>query len=468
MSSIKTLWPWQVEELLHTDPKRLIRADPRLGKTEYGLRWMRQVNAQISVIVAPLVVCPQWAMLIEAQGDVKVLGLYSKPPKTVTALLDTLKAQQKASAQRVALVVNYDKLKDLLERLIKLGVGALILDESHYIKSPSSSRGRAARRLAHSVPSVRLLTGTVAPNGPGDLWGQFCCVDRDLWGSSFTGFAKRHLIIDAMMYNRVIGVRDPKKLQEMVDACSGSYRREDVFGADQWQVVVRSFELETKARKTYDTIVKDWVLEREKDGLDLTTTHTLSRMLRLRQLTSGYLPNGVGGGKMIHTNKIDLVMGDLEDVVNAGEKAVLFHQFTWEGEEYFKRAEQLGCVVFRISGNTNAEHRARAISQFAECERGAIFVIQTAAGGIGISLATATHVLFVSQSYSFDTEHQARDRVFSPGKSRCVTFYRASRSIDNYIATILESKSDFNTALARSSIQDISFGELDLPSYRGF
>lgn len=455
---------WQAEELLHTEPKRLVRADPRLGKTEVGLRWLADVGAIGSLVVAPLVVCPQWAGLLQAQGRSEVIDLYSKSSKRVSLVLDTLKRRETP----FTLVVNYDKLKSIIERLIKLGLGALILDESHYIKSPSSSRGRAARRLAHSVPAVRLLTGTVAPNGPGDLWGQFSCVDKELWGSSYTAFAKRHLILDAFMYDRVVGVRDPKKLQTMVDQCSGSYRREDVFGPDQWQTVVRSFDLEPKARKLYDTAVKDWVLEQERDGLELTMTHTLSRMLRLRQLACGYLPNGEGGDTIIHTNKIDLVLGDLEDVVAAGEKVVLFHQFTWEGDQYQRRAGLLGCPVFRVSGQTDAHHRAQAIGEFAELSGSAIFLAQTAAGGVGISLATATHCFFTSQSYSFDVEHQARDRVFSPGKSRCVSYYRANRSIDNYIATILESKSDFNTALSRSSINDICFGELDLPTYKGF
>lgn len=462
------LYPWQAQELLHTEPKRLIRADPRLGKSEVGLRWLAQVNQSVSLVVAPLVVCPQWKMLLEAQGRSEVIDLYSKSAPRITALLGQFLGLERAFSKPVSLVVNYDKLKLIVERLLKMGIGALILDESHYIKSPSSSRGRAARRLAQSTAYVRLLTGTVAPNGPGDLWGQFVCVDRGLWGSSFTGFKKKHLIVDAFMYDRVVGVRDPKELQRMIDTCSGSYRREDVFGADQWQVIVRSFDLEPKARKLYDTTVKDWVLEQESDGVDLSVPHTLSRMLRLRQLACGYLPNGEDGDTLIHTNKIDLVLGDLEDVVAAGEKVVVFHQFTWEGEQYFERSKLFGCPVYRISGNTDAQHRARAISEFSRCGGGGILVAQTAAGGIGISLATATHCFFTSQGYSFDVEHQARDRVYSPGKSRCVTYYRANRSIDNYIASILESKADFNSALSRSSIHDICYGELDLPTYRGF
>lgn len=453
--------PWQIAELLHEVPKRVVRADPRLGKTLVGIEWLKKLTGNIHLVVAPLVVCPQWAQLLAAEGF-NVVSLYSKTPAAVTGLLAALKHQ------RTALVINYDKLPRIVEKLLKLGIGGLILDESHYIKSPSSSRGRAARRLARSVPNVRLLTGTVAPNGPQDLWGQFYCVSSDLWGSSYTAFKKKHLIVDNFMYERIVGVKDPKELQRLVDACSGSYRREDVFGADQWQTVVRSFTLEPKARKIYDTIVKDWVLETEKDGFQLSMTHTLSRMKRLQQLTSGYLPDEEGNGKLVHVNKIDLVTGDLEDIIAAGEKAVIFHQFTWEGQEYERRCREAGYTVFTINGGTPANERARNIKLFNELAAGSVFIAQTSAGGIGISLASARHALFVSQSYSFSVEQQARDRIYAPGRSKCVSFYRASRSIDNYIATILDSKSDFNSALARSNISDIAFGELELPNYKGF
>jgi SNF2 family DNA or RNA helicase len=458
------LRPWQAHELENQAPKWLIRADPRLGKTLVGVLWREQIKARITLVVAPLVVCPDWVSLFQANGVDFIFLLYKVSPRRA---IDAIRAVKAHSGHSV-LVVNYDKLPKLVEQLLKLGIDALILDESHYIKGPSSSRGRAARRLARACPSVRLLTGTVAPNGPGDLWGQFACIDAALWGASFTAYKKRHLIVDQFMYDRVVGVQDAKKLQSMVDSCSSSYRREDVFGPDQWQTVTRAFDLEPRARKLYATIVKDWVLEQEKDGHQLSMTHTLSRMKRLQQLTSGYLPDELGNPILIHTNKIDLVMEDLNEILLAGEKAVIFHQFRWEGEQYAERCRAEGYTVHRISGDTPSERRTEQISEFANCSAASVFIIQTAAGGIGISLASATHCLFVSQSYSFDVEQQARDRIFSPGKSRCVTKYTANRTIDQYIAATLETKGDFNDAISRSSIDSIAFGDLELPTHKGF
>jgi SNF2 family DNA or RNA helicase len=397
-----------------------------------------------------------WGGIAEAVGAFLGCGsskLYQTKLKT---LLASLKGQK--TGFRTVDVINFDKVPAVIELLLKRNYDAIIVDESHKIKSPSSARGRAVRRLCFQSQSVRLLTGTLVPNNPADLWGQMVCVSRDVWGSSFTRFKRTHLIVDELMYGRVLGVKDSKLLQKMVDECSVTYRREDVFGADNWQVVVRDFELEPKARRLYDQIVKDWIIEEQ--GLDLDLTHTLARMLRLQQLTSGYLPGDDDKPLSIHNQKLDLVMADLDGILEAGEKAVIFHRFTWEGEQLAKLTEKLGHPVFKIDGSVPASRRADDIVRFNALRGGTVYIVQTAAGGVGIDLSSARHALFVSQSFSFDAEEQARDRIFKPGTARTVSYYRANRSIDNYIAYILETKQRTHEAIRNSRIVDIAYSEV--------
>jgi SNF2 family DNA or RNA helicase len=454
------LRPWQEDALTHREPRLLIQASPRIGKSLVAEEWLKQVKPRLTLIAAPLGVCPMWEKIAESilralagptgASEAEVYTLYRMPVKRG---LEALKR-----AKNGILICNYAKITIMVEKLLALGIEAIVVDESHKIKSPSTSQGRALRRLCWKATHVRLLTGTLTPKDAGDLWGQMVCVNKELWGSSFTKYKKAHLICDDLMYGKVLGVRKPDVLQEMVNNCALTYRREEVFGPDEWNVVVRTFDLEPKVRKLYDTAVKDWILKQEVDGLELDMTHTLSRMVRLQQLTGGHLP-GESGPKHLHDNKLDLVMADLEDIVESGEKAVVFYRFSWEGEQIAERARKLGCPVFEINGRVGAVRRAAEIEQFAKTPV-AVYVVQTAAGGVGISLATAQHALFVSQSFSFDDEEQARDRIFSPGKPRTVTYYRANRSIDNYIAYILETKQKTHEAVRSSRIADIAYCEV--------
>jgi SNF2 family DNA or RNA helicase len=436
-----------------------------MGKSLYALEWIAKHSFKRILILSPLVVLPQWEKFIEEhlqpRHSVTVHPIYRKLPKAIGALLEACKGQETP----FILLCNYDKLKEIhgkslsgmLKQIDELKLDAIICDESHLCKAPSTQRGKAVRYLCQSIPNVRLLTGTMAPNGVEDLWGQFACIDPETWKPNYTQFKRVHLITNEYDYGKVIGVQKPKLLERMVKAGSLTYNRDDIFGPDTWIETVREIDLDHKSRDMYDAIVKTWVLEQEEFGVDLEVTHALARMMKLRQLTSGFLSTEEGIVE-VNTHKLDLVMEDLGDIIRAKEKAVIFHQFKHEGEIYYNGAGTLGVPVYRINGSTSSEERAVRVSEFTNLKGPAVFVINTHAGGIGISLASASHALFVSQSYSYAVETQARDRIYSPGKVRTVTYYRVNRSIDAYISSVLLSKTNFNNLLKQSKIRDIAYG----------
>lgn len=361
------------------------------------------------------------------------------------------------------LVMNDDKLAVLEEALLKWGPEVYIGDESHRFRTPSSARGKAMRKVAWQAKYVRLLTGTPTPNNIGNLWGQFAAIDRELWGKSYAQFAKKYLIRDSMFPSKILGVLHADELRQKVEMCSSIVNRSEVFGPDQWQNVTRDVVLPPKAQKLYKDLVKQWVVENHfEKGEVIDVTHTLKRMTRLQQLTSGFIVDEDGNEHLAHSAKTDLVMNDLEEIIESGEKVVIFHKFTAEGTEIYERARrQFGPArVFKIAGHVSSKARETAIGLFNTSPGAGIFVIQTQSGGIGISLASALHVFFVSQGFSYDDEKQARDRVYKPGCGRCVSFYRVNGSIDDYISRVLERKENVQEAVLTSSIEEIAFGEV--------
>jgi len=457
MSSLPPLWPHQEKERAnHGKDKLMLLWSPRLGKSRAAIDWLQNAckGSPRVLITAPLVVCPQWMdMLLEA-GLEPYAGYGIPTTKIATAL----------NWKHVQLVVmNDDKLGALEEALLKWGPNVYIGDESHRFRTPSSDRGRAMRKIAWQAQYVRLLTGTPTPNNIGNLWGQMTAIDKNLWGSSFTKFANKYLIRDSMFPSKILGVLHAEELREMVATSSSVVNRSDVFGPDQWQIVVREVTLPTRAQKLYKDLVKDWVVE---DALGksevIDVTHTLKRMTRLQQLTSGFIVDEEGNQHQVHSAKTDLVMNDLEEIVDSGEKVVVFHKFTAEGNELYERSvRQFGVGrVHRIAGDISGNKRQLSIDAFNKSPEASVFIVQTQAGGIGISLATALHVFFVSQSFSYDIEQQARDRVYAPGCGRCVTYYRVKGSIDSYVGSVLDQKENVQTAVTTSTIHEIAFDEV--------
>jgi len=445
---------WQRAELFNTRNKLKtgLCASPRLGKSRVAIEFIAErLTDGYGLLLAPLAVCDDLTRLLRVRG----ISVYPGYKDTSKGLLEAFKGHPR----NTVCVLNYDKLQSVLKLVLADPPEVLVCDESHYIRGASSARGKAARKVADRSKHVLLMTGTIAPNGVQDLWGQSSCIDPKTWGTSYTGYQRRHLVVDQMMYNKVIGIKDPNVLKDMLTKTWSFWKREDVFGPDSWVYTERAFDLPKEARSLYDKLAKEWILSMEEQELEIDATHVLSRMVRLQQLTSGFLPNTMSEDCVIHKAKLDLVVQDLEDIVLAKEKAVIFHRYRKEEEMLVEATRKLGCPVYTLSGGDAPGDRTDKIRRFNESDLPAVFIVQTQAGGVGISLASATHALFYSQMFSFDQELQARDRIYSPGKVRCVTYYRARRSIDMYIAQIIESKDTVHNAIRSANIHEIAYCE---------
>ena len=449
------LYPWQkkvIEESVRY-PKRALFAAPRLGKTLATTTMMANlIPGENSLVVAPLSVCGVW------KGELEQQGIRSQP-LYLASLVEAASALYEGVDG--AVILNYDKLPDLLFALKKWKPQGLVFDESHLLKNPQSARSKAARRLATSPTFLRILTGTPSPNHYGDLWAQMTLVHPEVWGRTWTPFAQRYLIRDAIYPSKIIGHNNVPELRGMLNADADIVRREDVFGPDTWQVVERMVDLPEGARKAYDTLVKEWLLYHEQAG-EVSVDHTLKRLVRLQQLCSGYLRNEEGQDYQMHSAKIDAVLADLDEIVESEEKAVIFHRFTWEGDHLAEAIQRRfpHVPVFKMDGNTSSSNRTAGEAGIRDCPTSAIMVAQTRTAALGISFAEATHALFVSQSFSFVDEEQARDRVYKPGVNRCVTYYRCVGTVDEFIAKVIANKTGIHDAVTHADIREMSYGFL--------
>jgi len=454
------LYPWQAAEVDHhaLTPKRAIFASPRLGKTLAAIESLRRaVDAHgydRGLILAPKVVCPHWATQLEAAGFSVVRG-YAKPSADLKVIL--------ANRPAGLLVLNYDKLGPVINAMLRWRAQAVIADESHYIKSPTSNRSKATRKVAMQAKWVRLLTGTPTPNHYGDLWSQMVCVSADRWGT-WPAFKNEFLIMDSFFPSRVVGHVNVDRLQSKLVADAAFVRREDVFGPDSYQTIVREIDLPEKAYTHYVRLARDWILDAQDDGEGvIRADHVLKRLVRLQQMASGYMVDDEGGVHEIHSCKLDAVAADLSEIVAADEKAIIFHRFRWEAQKYLEIAKSLTDKVWVINGDTTAAQRERVVEEFRRTKHEGIVVVQTQAGGVGISFAEATHALFVSQSFAYADEQQARDRIYKRGASRCVTYYRCVGTVDEYIGDALDNKQNIHDSVRHADREAMAFGRFRTP-----
>jgi SNF2 family DNA or RNA helicase len=451
---------WQEREAAdhHDTPKRAMLCEPRTGKTLACIESLKRSKFASSsiLIIAPVSFASSWADQVADALGCEVLRGYGQP----TAKLYVQLKLARQAGKRIVCVLTYGQIWRsttacrFKEELRKWKWPALIIDELHRIASPSSRQARVARLLSWDAQWVRGLTGTPVPAHYGNLWGQMAAINPEVWGESFGAFARRELILDPMYPSRVIGVRDEARLLRMVAEDSCVVRRNEVFGADQWEYVTREIELPKPARALYSKLAKDWIAE--NDGKAVVADHALTRLVRFQQITSGFIADSTGGLHEIQRAKIDAVLDDLSEIKAQGEKVVLFHRFKWEHSAYVTALGKVsGMALFAIDGSTKAEDRVGIAEKFNKHRGPAVVVAQIQAASEALSFAEAQHVFFVSTNFSLKDNLQARDRVFKPGQCRVVTNFIVKKSVDEFIHRKIGEKKPMHDAVMGGTLEEM-------------
>lgn len=454
--TLPALWPHQSRELdtNHHKPKLMLAWSPRTGKTRTAAEDVKKSGARRAIVSAPLSVCKDWVDMFTALGF-DVYEAYKHP-------IASLKVLRQLRQQGAVVIINDDKLARGIDELLRFGPEYFVCDEAHRGKAPRGERSKAMRRLSKTAGRVRLLTGTPAPNHYGDLWAPMNGLDAEAWGQSFGSFRDKYLIVDPVFSSRVLGHKNVEQLQALILRFSSIVRREDIFGPDDWQYVVRQVDLPTRVRRLYDDFAREWMIA----GPSLSADNTLTRILRLRQIASGFVTDDTTNAvEILHSVLIDRLIADLDEVVQSGEKAIVYHQFRWEGAQAATRARvDLKVPIYEYHGDTPTEDRKRIEREFNTTPGARIAFVQIQSGGTGISFADAGHLAFLSSTFSFAEMEQARDRVYAPdpelgkGKRRVIYSYRATDTIHDFIGQVLDTKGNVHEALRNADREAIAYG----------
>jgi hypothetical protein len=129
----------------------------------------------------------------------------------------------------------------------------------------------------------------------------------------------------------------------------------------------------------------------------------------------------------------------IRDVVSSDRKVIVFTAFT-EGLKKHKAVFGDECVT--ISGSDNAEQRMEAVDRFQSDPEVRVAACNIIAGGVGITLTAASHVIFQDLDWVPANHLQAEDRAYRMGQTDRVTveYVLADGTLDGFIAELLEAK----------------------------
>lgn len=370
--------------------------------------------------------------------------------------IDTMASRAQVGSQTMADV--------LLAAIRRYSPDLVVCDESHRIKGVSAHASMLMARVAKQVRRRVILTGTVMPHSPLDVFAQwrflapYAFGDRRANGSvaeaTFGGFKERYATVGGWMGREVIGFKNLDHMQEVMALNAVVARKEDALpDLPRTTTVEVPVNLSPAEKQAYQQMADSLAIS--MPTVSVVAKNFLAQMLRLRQITSGHVPDRMGAMRRVGSSKVDTIRSLAYDNLVGEKRIVVFCFFTEEIEmlrdALQPRRGEPDTEIMVITGETSVEDRTVMRKRFGSDEKTRmILVAQIKTMSLAINeLVTASHAIFGSMSQQRDDHVQAQDRLDRIGQTRPVTFWyvMAPGTVDAVIYKSHQQRTNLENAL---------------------
>ena len=346
-------------------------------------------------------------------------------------------------------IINYESSWRLEKILKKFNPDIVIADESHRIKSARAKQSRAMWSLGDTVKYKLILTGTPIVSGAADVWSQFRFLDRDIFGDNWWRFQAYYLRKGGYFKKEIVGYKHLDILKRKLRSLSFIITKDECLDLPERTFPIVPVELTDKTKRLYNDMAEHLVAEIE-DGSVSTATIVLVKLLRLSQITGGFLTDIDGGVHNIGSEKLETAIELIEDRVGDGSQVVVFTRFLPEIAELESELLKKKIACCTLMGSTKDKDRDQQREDF-QNGKYSVFISQIQTGSLGISLTAADTAIFFSLDYSYGNYGQAIDRLHRIGQEKHVTYHHliVPHSIDEIVYGTVKAKEDLAKLILR-------------------
>lgn len=443
--------------------------EPRTGKTKVAIDFVSMAH-QVGQCNRVLVVCPS------AIIDVWVDEIAMHCPHKYTVTIWDKKGRKKVDLPRFGrdcldfVIINYDAFStpgritgkdsegnvrrsrtrggrfDMKAAFKAWMPDAILLDESHRIKSMTARKSRIMHGLGPLARIRIIMTGTAVTKKKRifDLYSQWKFLNPGsplLHGPdgerlTLKEFKQRFGVwTERNGYPQWLRERNPKTLHKLVHTESFAVSRDECFDLpENFPDQVIHVPLEESA-SVYDQMAEEMVAK-IKSGEITQASIKLVQNLRFAQITSGLAKTDPtpeypeGRTAIIGSEKLRVLQDLLIDLQENEEKVVICARFRADIQRIDKLCKKLKMTSFVLYGGQKREERTAQIKRFREHQGPAAFIMNPQAGSMGIDLRTASTMIWYSMINSFVDYTQARDRIALSGNANRFIFLLAEGTYD--------------------------------------
>ena len=426
-----------------------------------GTTWM--------LVVAPKGVHTNWVrreipehLEIPVAADYYMSGAGKRRTRNWEALL------KKEDRWLAVFAINIDALNTpngykIAARFLKAHDAIMIVDESSRIKNPGAARTKKTIKLGRLAASRRIASGTMMTQGPQDLFSQFEFLSEDgelLGTTSYRAFVAEYcqtlppdnpIVIEAARksgFAPQIIARDSEgrpiyknleKLRELMAPYVYRVLKSDCLDLPPKVYQNHYFELSAAQRKVYEAARHELRYERDNGDIDKFTA--LTKLNKLRQITSGFIMlDGVAASLGGDSERLAAFKELIQDVDG---QFIVWAVYREEIRHIMGVLDAAGISAVEYHGGVKEKEREAAIDDF-QSGAARVFVGNAQAGGIGLTLTAAQTAIYYSNDFSLELRLQSEDRCHRKGTKGTVRYIDlvAVDSIDEQVASTLQRKGE--------------------------
>uniref|UniRef100_A0A6M3K845 Putative helicase n=1 Tax=viral metagenome TaxID=1070528 RepID=A0A6M3K845_9ZZZZ len=428
--------------------RHLFANDTGTGKTFCGIELIKLRD------IKTLVVCPLSIIMAAWFEDLDKF----RPELTKVNLWQYWKRHvrfyQKALSQHQICIVNFEGFKTQKRHLAGAKFEQVLIDESSKIKGIKSIVTKELTEFCDNIRYVYLFSGTPAPNNDLEYFSQMRIIDPTLFGKSYYRFRNKYFFNPGQGFKWIPQSDKRQDFLERLSKAMTVVKKENVLDLPEKTYRIREVTLSKDELKAYNEMAKTLVAEIENE--EITAHNAAVKIMKLRQVTAGFMINHEGVPIKIGTSKLNELMDLLEEIGN--KQVLIWTQFQYEADQIIKtlapeqhrlmhtqKLETLwqhkGLKCGLCNGTIPQSMKEVFIQMFKDGKL-QYMIAHPRSLGHGVTLTNCHYSIKYTISYSSEEETQSDDRIYRKGQhNACSYFYLlAPKTIDYVVYNALKGK----------------------------
>lgn len=361
---------------------------------------------------------------------------------------------------------------------------AIVLDESHHIKSVTSATAKAVLKLGKLAVRRWISTGTISGGSTLDPYAQYNFLSSDIvdnmkywqWKDEFT--IQKELgdkTFETWEYNATLGRRvkvekpvmivtgfkNEDKMRKMLDPYRSRLLKKDCLNLPDKLYRLRSFEMTDSMRKAYEGMLKEFQSELAGDRT-MTATMAMTKLVRLQQIACGFvtpddtdpLDEGVPGESLDKKNpRIEALMEEIEKT----SSGVIWAYWRYSLREIAAAVREAygDARVVEYHGGVSNALKKDGLQKFHE-GKADWFIANPQSGGTGIDLYMTSQTFYFNNSFNLIQRLQSEDRTHRIGQTEPCTYtdLECLGTVDRPQLRALKSKKDVAESISGDNVAE--------------